>query len=668
MNSNILGESIMSIVRIVIDNFKSIKHCDLSLEALTVLIGENGTGKTTILEAIEYFYQNLAYGDKRRNDIFDANNKYSNEVKIAIYYDLSKFINISKSQMSLENPFEDEKTEYESFYHKISSMQKDLVKDCYYVVELSQIKNGSLTWNRNIQDRFLIKSLFPMFIIKLRELNVFDWDNIWEIIGELTKESNENRTNVSKHIKEILDDPNYKISNRISHIEKIFFESKCKIENSTSRNFAILLTKLYFDGDEIKYKERKANYFSTGTNAVHYLELLIRLIFQLSKDKLKSPIILFDEPELNLHQKYIDDLCDLIIQTDSSVQYIVSTHSPRMTKNIIKSKICVSVYKVLLLNKHTVANKIKLFSIINDRTVYKVTDEHANAYFSRKLLFVEGETELELFSNPYLQVLYPKLKDIDIFKAMSDDVERDIVLPSRIKTKTPYKIIIDMDKVLSYDTEKKKFSKGKQFDKLTNKQQEKYLYYNQNSDFYLYNKRKRIEQMINQLKIHYYLPFFSCDDINYVSLIDCIKDYFSYYNILICNTTIEGVLITKENSHTALDFLKKEKTKSFNDFYDKYQHLLLTDKINILRIIFNGKSDLLQSSNKYKFSSDNKELKDIIDKMKIGSKTSGWVSSFIEFFFNQYDIHSPLELEGNEAIKKEFYYHFNELNHILNKI
>ena len=44
----------MPLTRLIIKNYKSIKNCDISLEKLNVLIGENGSGKTTILDAINY--------------------------------------------------------------------------------------------------------------------------------------------------------------------------------------------------------------------------------------------------------------------------------------------------------------------------------------------------------------------------------------------------------------------------------------------------------------------------------------------------------------------------------------------------------------------------------------------------------------------------------------
>ena len=66
----------MPLTRLIIKNFKSIKNCDISLSELNVLIGENGTGKTNLLDAISYFYRNLTDSDISEH-VFDENNHYS---------------------------------------------------------------------------------------------------------------------------------------------------------------------------------------------------------------------------------------------------------------------------------------------------------------------------------------------------------------------------------------------------------------------------------------------------------------------------------------------------------------------------------------------------------------------------------------------------------------
>ena len=94
---------------------------------------------------------------------------------------------------------------------------------------------------------------------------------------------------------------------------------------------------------------------------------------------------------------------------------------------------------------------------------YRVEDDHINSYFSRCILFVEGETELELFSNPYIKMLFPKFRSVDVFKAMSDTPILNIMNPQLSKSQTPYVCLIDIDKAISYDEKLNSFSLKKEY-------------------------------------------------------------------------------------------------------------------------------------------------------------------------------------------------------------
>ena len=76
----------MGIERIKIENYKSIKKCNLNLSQLNALIGENGCGKTNVISAIKYFYNNII-SENDDGEIFDKNNSFSNTVRIGIEYD-----------------------------------------------------------------------------------------------------------------------------------------------------------------------------------------------------------------------------------------------------------------------------------------------------------------------------------------------------------------------------------------------------------------------------------------------------------------------------------------------------------------------------------------------------------------------------------------------------
>lgn len=206
INIKLIGDDIMPVTRIVIKNFKSIKTCDLKLDNLNLLIGENGTGKSNIIEAIKYFYENLT-STHVDNDIFDKNNKFSNEVNITLYFDLQDFINKAKNNIKVAQ-FNDKVTTYKNFYNKILLMEK------YIQLNLKQIKGEQIKWNMPYEERFIIKSLFPCFYINSRDLDLLNWDYFWSIIGDLIKVSNDEQKDLKVSLSSILKNENYHLSKK----------------------------------------------------------------------------------------------------------------------------------------------------------------------------------------------------------------------------------------------------------------------------------------------------------------------------------------------------------------------------------------------------------------------------------------------------------------------
>lgn len=353
----------MPLTRLCIKNFKSIKSCDISFSELNVLIGENGTGKTNILDAINYFYRNLTESNTS-DRIFDENNHYSNELRITLVYDLSEFVKISKSNSDeLPNLFDDqltEKTKYGGYYKAIISMASKS-KDKQLYVELSQIKGYPIRWNYSYEDRLIFKSLFPIFYIDTRNLDVTEWGYMWDVLGELGKVSNAERKTIESKINETLLDDNQEMSRKLKVITDIFSAADVSVKPAMSREFAQNLTKVFFSGEVIRQRGKWLGYYSTGTNSVKYIELLIKSIDAISKTKMKEPIVLFDEPEISLHSSYLDELTGAMLDVNSRLRIVVATHSSRLTKNIVTGAEKVSLYNVKLTNKYSNIQRMKKF-------------------------------------------------------------------------------------------------------------------------------------------------------------------------------------------------------------------------------------------------------------------------------------------------------------------
>lgn len=671
---------VLPVTHIRIENYKSIKRCDIDLNNTTALIGANGTGKTNILEAIHYFYSNLI--EKNTSEaIFDANNRFSNEVKITLTFDLSNFVIISKTKTNdFDYLFEDtaEKSRYSKYFQSIMSLVSSK-KEKTISVQMSQIKGMGIHWSESFQKRTIIKSLFPFFYIDVRNLDLNEWSEVWEVLGELSKVSNAERKTLENQVCELVEN-DIETANKVKAIRKVFDSSEVSVVPKTSKEFAAALSKLYFSGEQIQQKGRRLQYFSTGTNSVKYIELLLRAINEIARNKMKEPVVLVDEPEISLHPNFIDELADVIMILDSKLKPIVSTHSSRLIKRMLSFE-SVTLYNVKLENHHTVTNLMKRFQQYSPSSKYRVLDDHINSYFSKGILFVEGETELELFSNPYLHILFPFLKTIDVFQAMSQEPILNIMNPRKTRSNVPYICLIDADKTFRYNTANRCFELKNEYFK--NPKERFYFRKKKSKSDYLYHLHLRIIGMAEKLKVHYYEPYFSCNDVNLENFIKAIHKYLLSYGVFMFRTTIEGALVNEHNLSFSLEFLKRTtKSHDFEEFLTLLNLYMKADQFNIMRLVYNGKTDLLKNYKGKDGVKNGLNEKDvlIIEKVMVGKKTSGWVSEYIDLFFSgllpddidksprgmkQYFESNP---EERTAFTKKFEFNFPELYELLMRI
>lgn len=665
----------MGIENIEIENYKSIKKCKLNLKQLNALIGENGCGKTNIISAIRYFYSNLI-SENNDEEIFDKNNSFNNTVKIKIQYNCKELRKIISNKIRNELFTEDTGKEKQNaeYYSKIYSLiDKDKIE-----LQLTKIKNQPIKWNIEPRaNREIIYNIFPIYTIDAKNINVESWNLIWKEIGDLIKIENSVATNFQQQIVEILEESqDKKIARRFSELEKVLQDSEIQIKKYTQREYATAITKMYYNGEKFEISEHKPDYYSEGTNSFNYINTLINIVNAIRKKKIKFPTIIIDEPEISLHHKYIDKISENIIDKSKKIQFLLATHSSRILKNILKEESDDrKVFNLRYKNKYTHCSEMKLLD--EKRQITFIEDEHVNCYFSDMLILVEGESELELLNNKYLKILYPILKNIDIIKASSNKVIENSLLPNKRNYKTPYLIIVDMDKIII---------KNKEQNKMDIKNKDGYFVFNNKENYYYgkkrletYYKRKRIEKMTEKCRFHYKLPFYSCDDQNFYELKKYIKEYFLNYNIFVNETTLEGLLVNNENYFIFWKFYKKliGKQKDIKDLEEYYDNLNEHDKVNLLRLLVSGKTDYI-----LKLSELDKMPKEIYNMIKkyITNKTSGWISLWIEYYLiyllriDYTNDENKCRKLNNELLRKKeqckdgFHNDFIELSNLLKEI
>ena len=275
-----------------------------------------------------------------------------------------------------------------------------------------------------------------------------------------------------------------------------------------------------------QYGERNLKEYSNGTNAFNYILFLIEILNLIKHYKLKEPIVILDELEISLHNVMVDA---------QEVQVFLSTHSSRCVKDILEEDLDCMIYHIALKKHYSKAKRVKNLSKHEFRERVVISESYTNTCFSKMLINVEGETELK--------EIFPYLKNLEIVKGMSNQTISNLVAPNRRNYQTPCISLIDMDKLLTWKD-------GNRFEFKVPKD------WNKEKEGYYYGKKRKNTLY---LRFWYYLPLYSCEDLNYQELLEGIRTYCGNYNYFVWKTTIEGALITEENLEMFEEFATKTK-------------------------------------------------------------------------------------------------------------
>ena len=615
----------MSIARVEIHHYKSIRHCDLAFRDINLLIGENGTGKSNLLDAVRYFHDSLLE-ERDDRECYHFQNRFSNEFSISVTFDFRHL-----KRISARNRSRGADVDYQDYYDWIVRRQP------YETLTMRKVRGRPVHWNQDRKYRQNISNLFPMYAVDAREVNLTDWRQLWDIIGDLMKVHRAREKEIAAEISAIKDRAEYKLEERFGKLAESFDKAHVRIQPFTPKQYASTISTLIFQGNVFSAQDSGLDYMSNGTNAFNYTNLLVEILKLISEYKIKDPIVLLDEPELSLHHKLIDQLTTRILGCGTAMQFLAATHSPRLLKNMIKlERSNCEVIHVSARNGCTQAAPMTLFSRTpgDERPRVFMMDQHANAYFSRYLLSVEGASETEVFSHEYLQTLFPFLRDVDVMEGMSDDVVQKIISPRQRHFQTRCLLLMDMDKAIIKSGNGNRFKLANKYFSEQRPPQERYDYSDKRTEQLL--RLKRIRALAERGRFHYWYPFFSCKDPNFIEWIHLIKDYLKERNLYVAATTTEGMLITDQNLPFFWTYCQTVPSlrAAMPALQETYDSLLKNDRLNFVRLLFNGKSDYilkLEEIGRQNPGMD-RRLYELIARNRF-SKTGGWISSWLDFYF-----------------------------------
>ena len=310
----------MKIEKVHIKNIKGIKDLELSFRKdnkildVIVLAGVNGSGKTTILEAIKDFFnnKNINFGDIEKSN-----------VNLKIFFE-----DFEKKQIE-----EAEKSSIDNYEHKLQDF-------------FSALKSYEYTRkNKGEYYDYLIAKKFdtPPKIIYVPAENKFE--EIQTYSTTLSKEYEFINIINSNVIRDI---PSY-IATRRNYLATIeedltMKEITNKVVKEINRIFSVLKLDVKLKGfskdektmpifENSAGEEFDINDLSSGEKQLFLRTLSIKML------EPKNSIILIDEPELSLHPKWQQRIIEVYKKIGENNQIIIATHSPHILGSVSSENI-----------------------------------------------------------------------------------------------------------------------------------------------------------------------------------------------------------------------------------------------------------------------------------------------------------------------------------------
>ena len=277
-------------MQLKLKNIGMIKEADVTIDGLTVIAGENDTGKSTVARALFLLYHDMTLN----SDIDKYGDSIIGTYKNTIYPQAENIKNsiFSQESISEESSIElvkDDKSH--KFHHYGSLYRKDINVSNILFIETP------LVWN--MQDSF-------------RKLS--DLDSRLKQIGE----------SIDIPYPYLLKDLYFKLSTKSNYEEAWTKDFSSQISLIIDGEFKMDdkgLFRFYRDENRFKLEE-----VATGIKTFGILQAL------LSNNRLNAySLLILDEPEVHLHPKWQLKMAEIIVELiKNGVKVVVNSHSPYM--------------------------------------------------------------------------------------------------------------------------------------------------------------------------------------------------------------------------------------------------------------------------------------------------------------------------------------------------
>jgi putative ATP-dependent endonuclease of OLD family len=403
----------MKIERIVIRNFKSVKHIDIACSSkINAFIGENSVGKSNIFDAINWSLGPVypSFNSTLPQDHFMGDT--SNDIKITLCFDDGKYLQLAENWIDQR---QNQKSGLNLSANYITDIERQKYCSAYLGVDRSILDySPSNRWS--LMGRILL-DINQMF----KEQEVVN-----EETGEVQKKTDIFKTEIEKIRDEILftvEDHNgtQVMKKFIETLQKETAKQLNRPENELKVDLNLYDPWNFFRTLQLVICENDTNLSFQASNLGMGVQasISIAILKAYSQIKLQNSTPLFiDEPELFLHpqaqRNFYKVLCEL---AEAGTQIFFTTHSPdflnvgRFNETFIVRKNATegtyvrcakpqSFVEDLLIRKNITSSEDDI--MLHYKNAYEETGDtqKANeAFFAKKIILVEGQSETLLL--PY---------------------------------------------------------------------------------------------------------------------------------------------------------------------------------------------------------------------------------------------------------------------------
>ncbi len=390
---HILNRADYSIHSIEMENMKRLDHLAITFDPhLTVLIGENATGKTTICESLTKAFSWVLSAIKQDNFVGTAidleeikHGKLASRINVDLWLDTANHLSFSLAR-SLQEDAEQSHLANFSDLRAYATVIRDLLSIdqasitlplfIFYGVNRSNFMRSAReihlhrasAYDHALEDKVRVSDMIEWFIMldnlsqqdkssEIRDLQVFQ-SALRETIASFKSKEHQADFLQRALFEETIAELEEKIAEAQKKIEAIKarpFTTAEKLKALVNETVQILIpnaSAILVDRSSGKARvvldifgeKHDIQYLSHGQRSVLFMvaDLLSRLEIlnpHLEDPRLSPGIVIIDEIELHLHPTWQQSIIESLLKIFPKIQFIITTHSPQVISSVDKGQI-----------------------------------------------------------------------------------------------------------------------------------------------------------------------------------------------------------------------------------------------------------------------------------------------------------------------------------------